>query len=489
MRCGGWRAHAAFYAAGRHPLAGILAAFAANNFLVATVAPTGLDMVLQGFTQKAAQILDPTRTVNPLCNWVFMVAAAVATTLTCWLVIDRVVEPRLARVAVDGDPADLPAVEQLSDRDRRSLLWAALAAVAVLVLIALAAAPSRSPLRATDGSLTGNDAGLMKGIVPLLLLLAVVPGLVFGYHSGRVTGHKDVIRAMSHTMSSMGYFMVLVFFAAQFIRGFAESNLGALVALEGGLALKALALPPLVTIGGLIGMTSVINVLIASASAKWAMLSSIFVPMLMTAGISPEATQLAYRIGDSPTTSSRRSTTSFRWCSPSAPVTCAASASVPSSRSASRLPRRASWRSSCSWRRSGSAVCRQASTHRTCIRETLDRVQRFRSETGTGSSVERQADGTEQHGVPPVFCLQALVAALEGSRKPAERAQLPGDRHVGRHAPVVPDAGGPSPAAPMCAFLEDGHAEIRVARVVGIHVVVRREARVREPDAALDEQA
>jgi p-aminobenzoyl-glutamate transporter AbgT len=204
----------------------------ANNFLVATVAPTGLDMVLQAFTQKAAQILDPSRTVNPLCNWVFMVAAAVAATLTCWLVIDRVVEPRLARVPVDGDPVDLPAVEQLS--------------------------------------------------------------------SGRVTGHKDVIRAMSQTMSSMGYFMVLVFFAAQFIRAFAESNLGALVALEGGLALKALALPSLVTMGGMIGLTAVINVLVASASAKWAMLSSIFVPMLMTAGISPEATQLAYRIGDSP---------------------------------------------------------------------------------------------------------------------------------------------------------------------------------------------
>lgn len=292
---------AAFFAAGRHPLAGVLAAFAANNFLVAGVAPTGVDMILQGFTQKAAQILDPSRTVNPLCNWAFAVAASVTTTLICWLIVDKIVEPRLSRIAVDGDPADLPRVEEPSTRERRSLLWAGVAALVVVAVIALAAAPRSSPLRATDGSLLGSDASLMKGLVPLLFLLTVIPGLVFGYQSGRFTSHKDVIGGMSQTMSRMGYFMVLVFFAAQFIRAFGESNLGALVALEGGLALKALALPPLVTLGGLIGLTSVINLLVASASAKWAMLASIFVPMLMTAGISPEATQLAYRIGDSPT--------------------------------------------------------------------------------------------------------------------------------------------------------------------------------------------
>ena len=291
----------AFYAAGRHPVAGVLAAFAANNFLVAGVAPTGVDMVLQGFTQKAAQILDPSRTVNPLCNWGFTVAASVTSTLTCWLIIDRIVEPRLSRIAVDGDPADLPRVEAPSALDRRALLWAVVAALVLVAVIALAASPRTSPLRGADGSLLGSDASLMKALVPLLFLLAVVPGLVFGYRSGRFTSHKDVIRAMSQTMAQMGYFMVMVFFAAQFIRAFGESNLGALVALQGGLALKALALPPLVTLGGLIGLTSLINLLVASASAKWAMLASIFVPMLMTAGISPEATQLAYRIGDSPT--------------------------------------------------------------------------------------------------------------------------------------------------------------------------------------------
>jgi aminobenzoyl-glutamate transport protein len=291
----------AFFAAGRHPVAGILAAFAANNFLVAGVAPTGLDMIMQGFTQKAAQVLDPSRTVNPLCNWGFAVTASVTTTLACWLAIDRIVERRLSRIAVDGDEADLPRVEEPSARERRALVWAVVAAFALVAVIALAAAPHASPLRAADGGLLASDASLMKGLVPLLFLLAVVPGLVFGYRSGRFTSHKDVIGAMSRTMSQMGYFMVLVFFAAQFIRAFGESNLGALLALKGGLALKALALPPLVTLGGLIGLSSLINLLVASASAKWAMLASIFVPMLMTAGISPEATQLAYRIGDSAT--------------------------------------------------------------------------------------------------------------------------------------------------------------------------------------------
>lgn len=292
---------AAFYAAGRHPLAGVMAGFSANMMLIAGFLPSGIDVVIQGFTQKAAQILDPSRMVNPLCNWAFMAVAGVLTTLAIWCAIDRIVEPRLALNAVDGDPADLPRVKPLCERDQGALRRSLFAAAAVALLIAAAAYPASSPLRAADGSLTGMGAPLMKSIVPLALLLTLIPGITYGYSSGSMSSHKDVIRAMSRTLSSMGYYMVMVFFAAQFIRGFGESNLGALIALKGGHALKALALPPLATLTGLIALAGLINVMVASASAKWAMLSPIFVPMLMTAGISPEATQLAYRIGDSPT--------------------------------------------------------------------------------------------------------------------------------------------------------------------------------------------
>jgi aminobenzoyl-glutamate transport protein len=292
---------AVFYAAGRHPLAGVMAAATANHLIVANFLPTGLDTVLQGLSQQAAQILDADREVNALCNYFYSVAAGAGTTLVLWWVVDRVLEPRLASTPVDGDPADLPKSSAPSPRENRALVWSAASLISLIALVAAFALPESSPMRSPGGTLTGTGSPLMRSIVPLMLLLTAVPGLVYGYASGVFTHHKQVVKAMSRTMSSMGYYMVMVFFASQFIRAFGESNLGALLALKGGFALKALALPPLVTLTGLILLSAVINLMIASSSAKWAMLSSIFVPMLMTAGIAPEATQVAYRIGDSST--------------------------------------------------------------------------------------------------------------------------------------------------------------------------------------------
>lgn len=292
---------AAFYAAGRHPIAGIMAAFTANMMLIAPFLPTGIDVVLQGISQKSAQVLEPARQVNPLCNWWFCAGAGVLTTLVCWFVIDRIVEPRLSGSKVDGDPAGLPSLKPLSAREHRGL-WLALATTAGFTALAVAAcAPASSPFRAPDGSLTGTGSPLIHSLVPILLILTAMPGIVYGYATGAFGNHRGVIKAMATTMSSLGYYLVMVFFAAQFIRSFNESNVGALIALQGGLALKSLALPPMLTLVALIGFTSIVNLLMASASAKWAMLGPVFVPMLMTAGITPETTQLAYRIGDSPT--------------------------------------------------------------------------------------------------------------------------------------------------------------------------------------------
>ncbi len=140
----------------------------------------------------------------------------------------------------------------------------------------------------------------MQGIIPLMFLFTALPGVVFGSIAGTVRGHKDVIAGMTKTMSSMSYYLVMVFFAALFTRAFADSNLGALLALKGAVLLKSLALPPIVTVIGIIVLSAVLDLVVGSASAKWAVLSPIFVPMLMAVGISPELTQMAYRIGDSP---------------------------------------------------------------------------------------------------------------------------------------------------------------------------------------------
>ena len=180
-------------------------------------------------------------------------------------------------------------------------MWAALGSMLVgLVLLALTALPESSAWRSpTTGALESTDAPLMKSIVPLIFVLFLLPGVIYGILAGTVKSHRDVIAGMSKAMTGMGYYLVLVFFCAQFIAAFGQSNLGVLLALEGAEVLKAAALPAGVTMVGIILLTASVNLVIGSASAKWTLLAPIFVPMLMQLGISPDLTQAAYRIGDS----------------------------------------------------------------------------------------------------------------------------------------------------------------------------------------------
>ena len=292
-----------FYAAGRHPLAGISAAFAGvSGGFSANFIPSGIDPLLQGFTQQAAQILDAGRMVNPLSNLGFTALSSLLVIGVGWYLTDRVIEPRLQATPVDGDPAAMPKMEELTDRDRRGFLAGMGALAAGLLLLALWALPAGSALRAAEGgSLTSFGAPLMGMIVPLIFLLFLIPGVVHGYVAGTVKTHRDIVAGMTAAMGTMAYYLVMAFFAAQFIAAFNSSNVGLLIALKGANFLRDLALPPQVTIVGIILLTSVVNVFVGSASAKWALLSSIFVPMLMGLNIAPELTQAAYRVGDSVT--------------------------------------------------------------------------------------------------------------------------------------------------------------------------------------------
>jgi aminobenzoyl-glutamate transport protein len=304
-----------FYAAGRHPLAGIAAAFAgvAGGFSANPV-PSSLDPLLSGITKAAVGLIDPGRDVNPLCNWLFTGAATALIIAIGWFITDRIIEPRLRRTEVDGDPAELPRFEPMTASERRGLIAAAIAMLAGIGVLVLWALPDGSPLRAPStgaaasaipedfrGSLIHSESPLMKSIVPLIFLLFLLPGVVHGFVSGAFKDHRDVVKAMARTMSTMGYYLVMAFFASLFIYSFGKSQLGALLAVEGATALKAAQLPPSVTILGIILMTTTVNLLIGSASAKWALLAPIFVPMLMQLGLSPELTQAAYRVGDSST--------------------------------------------------------------------------------------------------------------------------------------------------------------------------------------------
>ena len=291
-----------FYTAGRHPLAGIAAAFAGvSGGFSANLIPAPLDPLLQGFTQTAAQIIDPARTVNPLGNYYFTMASTLLVVGLGWFITERIVEPRLASTPVDADTTDLPRLESATAAERRGLAAGLLTGAASLVLLALAVAPAGSPLRAPDGQIAVQAAPLMQSIVPLIFLLFLVPSIAYGLVAGTVKSHRDVIAGMSKAMGTMSYYIVLAFFAAMFTSAFGRSNLGALLALKGATFLESLGLPAQVTIVGIILVSTSINLLVGSASAKWALLAPIFVPMLMANGIAPELTQAAYRIGDSST--------------------------------------------------------------------------------------------------------------------------------------------------------------------------------------------
>lgn len=291
-----------FYAAGRHPLAGIAAAFAGvSGGFSANFVPSALDPMLQGISQAGAQILDPSVVLNPLNNYFFTTASSLLIISLGWYLTDRVVEPRLKNTEVDGDLQDMPTMEALEPDEQRGLRWALIAMLLGILVLFVSAVPGGSAWRGPDGELTSGAAPLMRSIVPLIFLLFLLPGIVYGIAAGTIKTSRDIVAGMAKAMTGMGYYLVIMFFIAQFIYAFGQSNLGVLLALEGAALLKAMAMPATITIVGIILLTGLVNLFVGSASAKWALLAPIFLPMLMQLGISPDLAQAAYRIGDSST--------------------------------------------------------------------------------------------------------------------------------------------------------------------------------------------
>ena len=291
-----------FYAAGRHPLAGIAAAFAGvSGGFSANFVPSSLDPLLQGLTLQGAQLLDPSIQVNVLNNYYFTTASSILITGLGWYLTDKVVEPRLAGVAIDGDAEDLPELHPIAPNERRGLRWALISMLIGLVLLALTLVPADSPWRDANGVLVSFGAPIMQSIVSLIFFLFMIPGIVYGRVSGSMTGMKGIIDGMTKSMNSMAYYLVIMFFIAQFVIAFGQSGLGTLLAISGANGLKALGLPVSVTIVGIVVLTGFVNLFVGSASGKWGLLAPIFVPMLMTLGVSPDLTQAAYRVGDSST--------------------------------------------------------------------------------------------------------------------------------------------------------------------------------------------
>ncbi|MCB1986544.1 MAG: AbgT family transporter [Burkholderiales bacterium] len=291
-----------FYAAGRHPLAGIAAAFAGvSGGFSASFLPSSLDPMLQGLSQAGARILDPAIVLNPLNNYFFTMASSFLIIGLGWYVTEKIVEPRLKNTRLDGSLEDLPTMQPLAPNERRGLQAAGIVFLLGAFILIATAWPASSPWRDATGELTSGTAPLMRSIVSLIFLMFIVPGTVYGIVAGTITSSRDLIAGMTKAMHQMAYYLVIMFFIAQFVYAFGQSNLGVLLALQGAAWLKALAMPSYLTIVGVVFITAFINLFVGSASAKWGLLATVFVPMLMQLGISPDLTQAAYRVGDSST--------------------------------------------------------------------------------------------------------------------------------------------------------------------------------------------
>jgi aminobenzoyl-glutamate transport protein len=293
-----------FHSLGRHPLAGLAAAFAgvsggySANLLLGTVDP-----LLAGITTEAARLIDPDYLVDASANWYFMVISTfLITGVGTWITI-AVVEPKLGPYDSSLAQIDLSQEEGLSPltgAEQRALVWAGLTALLVAVLIALSVVPEAGVLRNPDTGEVRNSP-FLRGIVALILVFFFFPGVVYGWLTGTFRSDRDVINAMAETMGTLGLYIVLVFFAAQFVAFFGWTNLGAITAVTGADFLQGIGLTgPLVFVFFIL-MCGVVNLMLGSASAQWAVTAPIFVPMLMLLGYSPEVVQAAYRIGDSTT--------------------------------------------------------------------------------------------------------------------------------------------------------------------------------------------
>jgi aminobenzoyl-glutamate transport protein len=287
-----------FLAAGRHPIAGAAAAFAgvsggySANLLIGTIDP-----LLAGLTQEAAHILQPGYTVSAAANYYFLAVSTFLITFLGTVVTERVVVPRLGTYQGEGSAS---GIEQLGPAEWRGLRFAGVAALLFTAVILWGILPADGFLRelGTGGVL---HSPLLTGIPALIFLGGTLLGVAYGAGAGTIRNDSDVMKGMSHAMATLGSYLVLCFFAAQFVAFFNWSKLGLIVAIEGAEALKQAGLHQVPLFVAFILLSAVINLAMGSASAKWAVMAPVFVPMFMLLGYSPELTQAAYRVGDSVT--------------------------------------------------------------------------------------------------------------------------------------------------------------------------------------------
>lgn len=289
-----------FAVAGRHPLAGLAAAFAGvSGGFSANLFPSALDALLLGITQEAARLIDPSWAYVITDNYYIIVAFTFLVTLIGWFVTDVIVEPRLG-TWVRSDEQQRLEESALTSGERSGVLWGSVALAVTIVAMGALALPG-GPLRDEGGTLPEQLGPFFAALVAGFAIAFFLAGLVFGIFAGRYKSDTDVVKDVNNSMSEMGGYIVLAFVAAHFIAMFNWSGLGGILAIHGAEGIRDLGLPAPALFVMLVLFTAFVNLLVGSASAKWGLMAPIVVPMFMLMGYSPEVVTAAYRLGDSST--------------------------------------------------------------------------------------------------------------------------------------------------------------------------------------------
>ncbi|MBQ4164688.1 MAG: AbgT family transporter [Turicibacter sp.] len=290
-----------FLSMGRHPMAGLAAAFAGvSGGFSANIMVGPTDSLLAGLTTEGAKLVDPNYVVGIQANWWFLIASTVLITVIGTIVTEKIVEPRLGKYTGDAQVDENEMT--ISKSEQRGLRFAGIATLLTVLGFVALVVPANGYLRGTEAGVQGIlNSPFMNSMVVVIALLFAIAGIAYGFGAKVVKNDKDIMGLMGKSMSSMGSYIVLVFFASQFVAYFNYSNLGTIIAVKGADILKAIGLQGIPLVILFIFVVAFINLFMGSASAKWAILAPVFVPMLMEVGFTPEFTQMAYRIGDSST--------------------------------------------------------------------------------------------------------------------------------------------------------------------------------------------
>lgn len=281
----------AFAAAGRHPLTGICAAFAGvGGGYGANLLVTPTDVAVYGITEAAARVVDPSVTIDILANYFLLATFAVLVTIIVTLVTDLYLEKRIDRLFSRPMTVDTETIEAHRG------LGISLGVILLIVAIgaALGLAPG-APLRMPDGDLRP----FYKSFIAIVFLAMLGGGLVFGFLNGRLRRDSDVFALMQQALAETAPFLLLIFFAAHFGAFLGWTHLAEVGAAKAAAGLRDVQVTGVPLILAFSALTAVLNLILPSTSAKWAIMAPTAVPMMMGLGISPEMTAAAYRIGAS----------------------------------------------------------------------------------------------------------------------------------------------------------------------------------------------